>query len=100
MIPYGIQFQLAATIDPDFLGDDDDHTLLTMEANRLCWDDVPAPQGDRANFAIGYVTGREDRDPEMPRNVSLDYDLGYDCGVRVRKGQQKLPLWDSVRTPN
>jgi hypothetical protein len=94
MIAFNFQFQIAALFDPHFLGDDDDHTLLTMEANRLAWDVIPMPGGDRANFAIGYVTGREDRNRDMPRGVSLDYDLGYDCGVRVQNGQQKTPQWD------
>ena len=100
MILYTIQFQVAAKFDPDFLGDDDEHTLLTMEANRLAWDHVPAPRGDRIQFAIGYVTGREDKDPGMPRGLSIDYDLGFDCGQRVRAGKQQLPQWDRAATLN
>lgn len=92
-------FQLAAITDPSFLGDDDTATILTMEANRLRWPDIPGK--DKPAFATGYIMGREKmgRDPHLPEGENFDYDLGYERGVAVRKGAPR-PEWDRAASVN
>jgi hypothetical protein len=99
---YGILFHLAAVRDGSFLKEDDQTTLLTMEANRIELDDVPDLYGDKLAFAKGYVMGREGmgRDPKLPEGTDRDYDLGYDRGRRVRKGRRRTPHWDQRPTAN
>jgi len=97
MDTFTILFQLAVLNDPAFMGGDPTSTILTMEANRLQWDHVPEPRGDKVSFATGYIMGREG----MPRDAATpeegenpDYELGYDRGVRVRDGLSPRPDWD------
>ena len=102
MDPYLFLFHLAAKSDPSFLGSNDDQsTIITMEANRLKWDYVPDPCGDRVSFATGYVMGRENlgRDPRLPEGLNPDYDLGYGCGVGVKEGAP-VPKWDRAALVN
>lgn len=93
---YGILFHLAAVRDRSFITEDDQTTLLTMEANRIELDFVPDLYGDKLAFAKGYVMGREgmDRDPCLPEGSDRDYDLGYEHGKRVQKGRKRTPHWD------
>lgn len=101
MDSFTMLFHLAAFMDPTFLGDDDMGTLLTMEANRLVWPQVPGPCGDKTAFATGYVMGRErmGRDPYLPAGENLDYDLGYERGEAVRQGAPRPP-WDRAVVSN
>lgn len=95
MNPYTVLFHLAAKTDPNFLNGPWKDTLLTMEVNRLRWEKVPAPFGDRGSFAAGYVMGREKmgRDPEIPEGTNPAYDAGYEEGVRALRGNR--PEWDA-----
>jgi hypothetical protein len=98
---FKLLFHLAAVTDPEFLGTDDRTALITMEANRLRWAYVPDPHGDKLAFATGYVMGREGlgRDPSLREGSDLDYDLGFEHGVRVRDGKPR-PRWDHVDIRN
>lgn len=95
MNPYTLLFHLAAKTDPTFLGGDASDTLITMEANKLRWDEVPDPFGDRASFATGYIMGREglERDALLVLGENRDYDVGYEVGQRVLQGENR-PGWD------
>ncbi len=95
MNSYALLFYIAAKTDPTFLGGDDEDTLITMEANRLRWDDVPEPYGDKTSFATGYIMGREgmSRDKNLRVGQNLDYDVGYEVGHRVSLGDSR-PDWD------
>jgi hypothetical protein len=101
MNAFTILFHLAAIADPTFLGGADDDMLLTMEANKLLWPLVPEPGGDKTSFATGYVMGRErmDRDPNLPEGLNLDYDLGYERGLKVTGGSPR-PQWDRGESLN
>ena len=92
---YTLLFHLAAKTDPTFLGGDALDTLVTMEANKLRWNEVPDPFGDRVSFATGYVMGREgmDRDTRLGLGENMDYDMGYEAGQRVLQGETR-PRWD------
>lgn len=94
MDPYALLFHLAVLNDVSFLSGDATDTILTMEANRLEWDHVPGPCGDKVSFATGYIMGREGmpRDPQTTKNQ--DYEFGYDRGDRVRQGVSPRPDWD------
>ena len=94
-------FHLAVKTNPSFFdAGDDDTALLTVEANRLRWDRVPAPRGDRVAFATGYIMGREklERDSENRVGQNEDFDLGYECGAGVSEGKHRPP-WDQ-RAPS
>lgn len=95
MDTFSLLFQLAVRNDPSFLSGDSVSTLLTMETNRLQWDRVPGPCGDKVSFATGYVMGREGipRDPPS-QGENHDYEFGYDRGSRVREGVSPRPDWD------
>jgi len=99
MNSFQLLFHLATLHDPNFQTDDQSF-LLALEANRLCWDSVPMPHGDRVAFATGYVMGRENmgRDQTLPLGHSVDYDIGYECGQRVLRGGQRRPDWDRINT--
>lgn len=96
MNPFAVLFHIAAKNDPSFLRGRKEDTLLTLEVNRLCWGDVPAPFGDRASFATGYVMGREgmDRDSAIPEGQNPAYDAGYEEGVGVSLTGNR-PEWDN-----
>lgn len=98
MNSYYLLFHIAAKSDPEFLGGDWRDTLLTMEVNRLRWDEVPSPYGDRGSFATGYVMGREGmgRDPSLPTGENRSYDEGYERGVRAGVRGER-PGWDPYR---
>lgn len=98
MNSYMILFHLAAKCDPEFLEGDSNDTLLTMEVNRLRWDEVPSPYGDRSSFATGYVMGREKmgRDPSLPKGQNPAYDEGFAAGIEVLSTGEK-PDWDAYR---
>ncbi len=102
MDTFSILFQLAVSNDPSFMEGDTTATILTMEANRLHWDHVPGPCGDKVSFATGYIMGREGmpRDPATPEGENQDYEFGYDRGARVREGVSPRPDWDQEVVSN
>ncbi len=95
MNAYTLLFHLAAKTDPTFLGGDASDTLVTMEANKLRWNEVPDPFGDKVSFATGYVMGREgmSRDASLDLGENMDYDVGYEVGQRVLRDGIR-PRWD------
>jgi len=101
MDTFSLLFHIAVINDPQFIGGDPTSTLITMEANRLHWDLVPEPCGDKVSFATGYIMGREGlpRDPSTP-DENRDYEFGYVRGVHVREGLSPRPDWDHESVPN
>ena len=98
MDTFSFLFHLAASNDPSFMQGDNTETLLTVETNRLQWEHVPDPCGDKVAFATGYIMGREGlpREEECPQGANFDFDIGYDRGERVREGASPRPEWDRV----
>ena len=95
MNAYTLMFYIAAKTDPTFLGGSAEETLITMEANKLRWEGVPDPFGDKVSFATGYVMGREgmSRDSRLCLGENMDYDVGYEVGLKVLSGSHR-PEWD------
>lgn len=101
MNSYTLLFHLASLGTP-FLDQDDASVILTLETNRLRWRHLPYVHGDKVSFATGYVMGREemDRDPRLTQGQNPGYDLGYECGVRVIRGEAPTPAWDCETIEN
>ena len=94
---FNFLFHLNVVNHPDYLtSNDDQDILLTLEANRLCWDYLPEEHPNKVAYATGYLMAREalGRDLAAPVGANPSYDRGYERGQLVIQGAQPQPIWD------